>query len=69
MEFDKDGNQIHTDYRKMLQIAVDAGYHDYVGIEFVGDKRSKFEGVRLTRALLERVRKDIADNLHRRGTR
>lgn len=60
-EFDKDGNEVHTDYRKMMQIVVDAGYHGCAGIEFGGDKHSKFEGVRLTKALLERVRKEIAD--------
>ncbi len=60
-EFDKDGNEIHTDYQRMMRIVVDAGYHGYVGIEFGGDKHSKFEGIRLTKALLERVRKEIAD--------
>ena len=40
-----------------MQIVVDAGYHGYVGIEF--------EGVWLTKALLERVRNNIADQ--RRG--
>ena len=45
----------------MMQIVVDAGYRGHVGIEFGGDKHSKFEGVRLTKRLLERVRKDIAD--------
>ncbi len=48
-----------------MQIVVDAGYHGYVGIEFAGDKHSKFDGVRLTKALLERVRKEIADARHR----
>lgn len=58
-EFDKEGNEIHTDYRKMMQIVVDAGYRGYVGIEFEGSKHTKFEGVRLTKALLERVRDEI----------
>lgn len=59
-EFDQDGNEIHTDYRRMMRIVVDAGYRGYVGIEFEGDEHSKFEGVRLTKALLERVRHEIA---------
>ena len=48
-----------------MQIVVDAGYRGCVGIEFEGDKHSKFEGVRLTKTLLERVHNDIADQ--RRG--
>lgn len=58
-EFDQDGNEIHTDYRRMMRIVVDAGYRGYVGIEFEGDKHSKFEGVQLTKALLEGVRDEI----------
>ena len=58
-EFDKNGNEIHTDYRRMMRIVVDAGYRGYVGIEFEGDKHSKFEGVQLTKALLEGVRDEI----------
>ena len=54
-----------TDYRKMMQIVVDAGYHGYIGIEFEGDKHGKFEGVRLTKTLLEQVRKDITDQRRR----
>ena len=60
-DFDEDGNEIHTDYRRMMRIVVNAGYRGHVGIEFEGDKHSKFEGVRLTKRLLERVREDIAD--------
>lgn len=64
-EFDQDGNEIHTDYRRMMRIVVDAGYRGYVGIEFEGDKHSKFEGIQLTKALLERVRDEITKE--RRG--
>ena len=60
-EFDKEGNEVHTDYRKMMQIVVDAGYRGYVGIEFEGDKHTKFEGVRLTKTLLKRVRDEITN--------
>ncbi len=49
----------------MMQIVVDAGCRGYVGIEFEDGKHSKCEGVRLTKALLERVRKDIADQSRR----
>jgi L-ribulose-5-phosphate 3-epimerase len=62
-EFDKEGSEIHTDYRRMMRIVVDAGYRGYVGIEFEGSKYTKFEGIRLTKALLERVRDEITKEL------
>jgi len=59
-EFDEKGNEIHTDYFKMMKIVLDAGYHGFVGIEFEGDKVDEFEGIRLTKALLERVREHLS---------
>jgi L-ribulose-5-phosphate 3-epimerase len=58
-EFDAAGNEIHTDYSRMMQIVKDAGYRSFVGIEYEGDKHSEPEGVRLTKALLERVRAQL----------
>lgn len=66
-EFDKEGNEIHTNYRKMMQIVVDAGYRGYVGIEFEDDKHTKFEGVRLTKVLLERVRDEIVKQIDKKS--
>jgi len=54
--FDAEGNETRTDYLRMLRIVVDAGYRGRVGIEFEGDGISEDEGIRRTRALLERVR-------------
>jgi sugar phosphate isomerase/epimerase len=59
-DFDAQGNEIHTDYRRMMKIVVDAGYHGYVGIEYEGNKAPEPEGIRLTKALLERVRDELA---------
>ena len=44
---------------KMMKIVVAAGYHDYVGIEYEGGRLSEVEGVRATKRLLERVRKQL----------
>ena len=44
-----------------MRIVVDAGY---VGVEFEADEHTKFECVRLAKALLERVRDEIT---HERG--
>ena len=62
-QFDKEGNETQTDYRRMMRIVVDAGYRGYVGIEFEGTKHTKFDGIRLTKALLERVRDEITKEL------
>jgi sugar phosphate isomerase/epimerase len=59
-EFDARGEEVHTDYHKMLQIVVDAGYHEHLGIEYEGEKHSEPDGVALTKALLERVRDELA---------
>lgn len=54
-DFDAQGNCIETDYNKMLKIVKDAGFTGYIGIEFEGDKLSPEEGIKKTKALLERV--------------
>lgn len=59
-EFDAQGNETKTDYRKMMKIVVDADYHDYVGIEFEGSTIPEVEGVRKTKALLEKVREELS---------
>ncbi len=59
-DFDEEGNETKTDYLKMMKIVIDAGYHDYVGIEYEGRKIPEVEGVRKTKALLERVREELA---------
>lgn len=53
--FDEDGNCVETDYVKMLKIVKDAGFKDYIGIEYEGDQFSEAEGILKTKALLERV--------------
>ena len=54
-DFDENGNCIETDYERMLQIVKDAGYTGHIGIEYEGSKLSEDEGIRKTKALLERV--------------
>jgi sugar phosphate isomerase/epimerase len=58
-DFDKEGNETGTDYRRMMQIVTDAGYRGYVGIEYEGERLGEYEGIRLTKALLERVREEL----------
>jgi sugar phosphate isomerase/epimerase len=55
-DFDDAGNEIHTDYEKMMRIVVEKhGYSGYVGIEYEGGKLGEMEGIRKSKALLERV--------------
>jgi L-ribulose-5-phosphate 3-epimerase len=59
--FNDAGNEVDTDYRRMMKIVLDAGYRGYVGIEWSGaDPKSEVEGVLLTKRLLERVRDELA---------
>jgi len=60
-EFDANGNEVRTDYRRMLKIVLDAGYHGYIGVEWEGDEPGEKEGTLLTRQLLERVREEMSE--------
>ncbi len=59
-EFDGNGNEVHTDYTKMMKIVLDAGYRGYVDIEYEGDGLSEEEGIIATKKLLEKVRSELA---------
>jgi sugar phosphate isomerase/epimerase len=59
-EFDDEGNEVRTDYMKMMKIVLDAGYRGYVGIEWEGGGMSEFDGVRKTKELLQRCQKELA---------
>lgn len=59
--FDAAGNESSMDYRQLLTIVLDAGYRGYIGVEWEGrDPESQVEGVKLTQALLERLREELA---------
>ena len=60
-DFDENGNETSTDYLRMMKIVLDAGYRGYVGIEYEGPNLSPPEGIRATKALLERVREQLAE--------
>jgi len=60
MDFDSAGNETETDYKRMMKIVLAAGYHGRVGIEYSGSKLSEPDGIRATKALLERVRDELS---------
>jgi hypothetical protein len=53
-DFDANGNCVETDYSKMLPIVKSAGYNGYIGIEYEGSVLSEPDGIRATKALLEK---------------
>jgi len=58
--FDEAGNETTINYPRMMKIVLDANYHGYVGIEYEGSKHPPREGIKLTKALLERIREDLS---------
>jgi sugar phosphate isomerase/epimerase len=54
-DFDEEGNESRVDYPRLIKIVLDAGYKGYIGIEYEGDQLSEPEGIRATKALLERL--------------
>jgi sugar phosphate isomerase/epimerase len=48
------GEEVQTDFMRMMQVVKDAGYTGYVGIEYEGEIPED-EGIRLTKALMEKV--------------
>jgi sugar phosphate isomerase/epimerase len=59
-DFDADGNETNTDYEKMMKIVLAHGYNGYVGIEYEGGKDSEYNGIKKTKALLQRVAANVA---------
>jgi sugar phosphate isomerase/epimerase len=59
-DFDEQGNEKETDYTKMLQIVKAAGFKGYIGIEYEGEVLSEDEGIRKTKALLEKAGASLA---------
>ena len=59
-DFDEDGNEATIDYLRMMTIVKEAGYTDWVGIEYEGKNLPEETGIRKTQALLERIRDQLA---------
>lgn len=60
-DFDENGNEIHTDYAKMMKIVLDAGYNGWVGVEYEGSKLDEYAGIKATKKLLMKVRKQFVN--------
>jgi sugar phosphate isomerase/epimerase len=58
-DFDSHGNEINTDYYKMIKIVLSAGYDGYIGIEYEGNTLNEMAGIKATKDLLIRVRDSL----------
>lgn len=58
---DVHGNEPDIDYFKMMKIVTEAGYNDYVGVEYEGNDWPEIEGIHQTIALLERVNRALVE--------
>lgn len=54
-DFDAEGNEIHTDFYKVMDIVLSHGYNGYVGIEYEGRVDDEYTGIRKTRDLLLKI--------------
>ncbi len=51
-DFDAAGNEINTDYLRMLQLVKQSGYTGFIGVEYEGDKMNEIDGILATKNLL-----------------
>lgn len=58
-EFDAAGNEVNTDFVRMLQIARDAGYRGHIGIEYEGEG-DEDQGILATKKLLLKAMRELA---------
>lgn len=59
-DFDEDGFETLIDYRRMLEIVKEAGYTGHIGIEYEGKELDQFDGIRATKALLEKLGAELS---------
>ena len=55
-DFDDRGKETRLDYARIMKIVTSAGYHNWVGIEYEGDRLSEPDGIKATKKLLESLR-------------
>jgi sugar phosphate isomerase/epimerase len=57
--FDEEGNEVNSDFLRIMKIVKASGFKGYVGIEYEGAVLSEDEGIKATKALLEKVFAEI----------
>lgn len=59
-DFDERGEETTKDYRRLMKIVLDAGYHSWVGIEYEGTRLSEHDGIAATQKLLETILREVS---------
>ncbi|AWV98340.1 sugar phosphate isomerase/epimerase family protein [Arcticibacterium luteifluviistationis] len=57
--FDAEGNETESDFSKIFKIIKDSGFKGNIGIEYEGSDLSEDEGIKATKALIEKTLKEI----------
>jgi sugar phosphate isomerase/epimerase len=57
--FDENGNEVNSDFLRIMKIVKESGFKGYVGVEYEGSQLSEDEGIKATKALLEKVFKQL----------
>ncbi len=58
-DFGADGGETTKDYARLLKIVKEAGYRGFIGIEYEGSRLDEYEGIKATKALLEKLRDQV----------
>ncbi|SEK57490.1 Sugar phosphate isomerase/epimerase [Parapedobacter koreensis] len=58
-DFDEQGNESSIDYGRILNLVKDAGFTGYLGIEYEGHNLPADEGIAKTKAMLERLGREM----------
>ena len=54
-DFDANGNQPKMDYQKLIGLVKKSGFNGYIGIEYEGENQPEDEGIKRTKALLNKL--------------
>ncbi len=58
-DFNEKGEQDKMDYYRLLKLVKESDYEGYIGIEYEGENLSEHEGILATKALIEKVWKEL----------
>jgi sugar phosphate isomerase/epimerase len=54
-DFDAEGNEVNTDFYRMLELVKESGYQGYIGIEYEGRELDEYAGIGATKELLKKA--------------
>lgn len=57
--FGADGNELETDYFRMMKIVLDSGYRGHITIDYRGESLDEYAGIGAAKALLGRVQEQM----------